>query len=392
MPRENVCLLCGIRSTRCLLFPPRSTPRREGWFRTLEMSDDELRSRGGNYVCGDHFDTNDFDADGNLWPHAVPQLVASSLISEFDSEDDGFSDVELSDDRGGRLTKTENSAEGSEHALPVSSSPCQVGTSPVLLELNSTNRKMVDLVKQKHLLSRIKQEIKQNLHDAQLDPNQGPSSLSGNHPHVMPVTPIPLKISRNGPDGTYIAGASTTASSLDDLPAPSQAATQDGLVSGSSSDHDCPVCLQPFSHPVKLPCSHIFCFLCAKGFANQHGRCAFCRAPIPQGYMDLPVLVPEKHRASKNIDSKFAWYYEGRNGWWQFEERLSDELEEALEHGKTEHELQIAGFIYVIDMQRMVQYRKDHPTRTRRIKRDHFAAPRKGIAGLQEDLINGTIL
>ena len=28
--------------------------------------------------------------------------------------------------------------------------------------------------------------------------------------------------------------------------------------------YDCPVCLQTCIHPVKLPCSHIFCYLCVK--------------------------------------------------------------------------------------------------------------------------------
>lgn len=67
-------------------------------------------------------------------------------------------------------------------------------------------------------------------------------------------------------------------------------------------------------------------------------RCAFCRATIPPGYMELPVLVPEQHhyRPKSNVDSKFVWYYEGRNGWWQFEERHSDEIEEALHRGEAE--------------------------------------------------------
>ena len=27
---------------------------------------------------------------------------------------------------------------------------------------------------------------------------------------------------------------------------------------------ECAICLQPCMHPVQLPCSHVFCFLCAK--------------------------------------------------------------------------------------------------------------------------------
>lgn len=40
----------------------------------------------------------------------------------------------------------------------------------------------------------------------------------------------------------------------------------------SSSILDCPICLQPSVHPVELPCSHIFCFLCIKGVATQGGK------------------------------------------------------------------------------------------------------------------------
>ena len=35
---------------------------------------------------------------------------------------------------------------------------------------------------------------------------------------------------------------------------------------------ECAVCLQPSIHPVKLPCNHIFCFLCVKGVTIQSQR------------------------------------------------------------------------------------------------------------------------
>jgi len=54
---------------------------------------------------------------------------------------------------------------------------------------------------------------------------------------------------------------------------------------------DCPVCLQPCVFPVKLPCSHVFCFLCLKGVAGRNRRCALCRAEIPQDFVRRPVLV-----------------------------------------------------------------------------------------------------
>ena len=40
---------------------------------------------------------------------------------------------------------------------------------------------------------------------------------------------------------------------------------------------ECAVCLQPSIYPVQLPCSHVFCYLCVKGFTTQSKRCAMCR-------------------------------------------------------------------------------------------------------------------
>ncbi|KAH7976626.1 hypothetical protein HPB52_017026 [Rhipicephalus sanguineus] len=46
---------------------------------------------------------------------------------------------------------------------------------------------------------------------------------------------------------------------------------------------ECAICLQKCIHPARLPCGHIFCFLCVKGIANQSKRCAMCRqSPSPE--------------------------------------------------------------------------------------------------------------
>ncbi|KAG0714057.1 E3 ubiquitin-protein ligase rnf146 [Chionoecetes opilio] len=59
----------------------------------------------------------------------------------------------------------------------------------------------------------------------------------------------------------------------------------------SDEELECAVCLQKCVHPVRLPCTHIFCFLCVKGVANQSKRCAMCRQEIPADFLDHPTLL-----------------------------------------------------------------------------------------------------
>lgn len=86
---------------------------------------------------------------------------------------------------------------------------------------------------------------------------------------------------------------------------------------------ECAVCLQTCVYPARLPCSHIFCFLCLKGIASQSRRCAMCRQDIPQDYLEHPDLVqlplPSTDKANNkdsvnSLDEGYHWFYEGRNG------------------------------------------------------------------------------
>ncbi|XP_044761279.1 E3 ubiquitin-protein ligase rnf146 [Coccinella septempunctata] len=152
-------------------------------------------------------------------------------------------------------------------------------------------------------------------------------------------------------------------------------------------DLECAVCLQTCIHPAQLPCGHIFCFLCVKGIALTIKKCALCRQSIPRDYVDHPTLVKWNAVLEnlKDIDGQYQWFYEGRNGWWQYDERTSLDLEAAYKVGQDKCELLIAGFIYIIDFQSMVQYRQNHLSRRRRIKRDSSTIPKKGVAGLKTD-------
>ncbi|XP_041963785.1 E3 ubiquitin-protein ligase rnf146 [Alosa sapidissima] len=151
---------------------------------------------------------------------------------------------------------------------------------------------------------------------------------------------------------------------------------------------ECAICLQSCVHPVRLPCRHIFCFLCVKGASWQSKRCALCRQEVPEDFLERPTLLsPEELKASAagKAPGEYAWYYEGRNGWWQYDERTSRELEDAFSKGKKTAEMLIAGFLYVADLENMVQYRRNEHGRRRKMKRDVVDIPKKGVAGLRLD-------
>lgn len=154
----------------------------------------------------------------------------------------------------------------------------------------------------------------------------------------------------------------------------------------AGSNIECAVCLQTCIHPAQLPCGHIFCFLCVKGIANQSKRCAMCRQEIPRDFLDHPKLLDascDVKDCSEAYEGGYQWFYEGRNGWWQYDERTSRELEASYKAGERTCELLIAGFLYVADFDSMVQRRRNDPARRRRIKRDLSTIPKKGIAGIK---------
>ncbi|KRK05319.1 uncharacterized protein Dyak_GE27555, partial [Drosophila yakuba] len=86
--------------------------------------------------------------------------------------------------------------------------------------------------------------------------------------------------------------------------------------SAAAAALECPICLQTCIHPARLPCGHIFCFLCVKGVAYKNRRCAMCRREIPAEFLDHPQLVNgiEDICTTRATEDGFQWYYEGRNG------------------------------------------------------------------------------
>lgn len=154
---------------------------------------------------------------------------------------------------------------------------------------------------------------------------------------------------------------------------------------------ECAVCLQKCVHPVRLPCSHIFCFLCVKGVANQSKRCAMCRQEIPADFLDHPTLLSAIEAEKEEIlPGGYQWFYEGRNGWWRYDERTNSDIEEAYSNDQTASiTLLIAGNNYDIDFANMKQCRTNCPGLSRRIKRDAMTSTCKGTAGLSTKTLRG---
>ena len=97
--------------------------------------------------------------------------------------------------------------------------------------------------------------------------------------------------------------------------------------------------------------------------------------------------VQEAGTDSVLFDDEFQWFYEGRNGWWQYDQRTSVEIEKHhkvtsgkyrgqqniltngkqikrklilfsnVKDGDKRCELLIAGFLYIVDFEHMFQYR-----------------------------------
>ena len=171
---------------------------------------------------------------------------------------------------------------------------------------------------------------------------------------------------------------------------------------------ECAICLQTCVHPVKLKCNHIYCFLCAKGVVTRKKECPMCRRKVSLGFLKKPNLVTHEDELSSTSEqliksnSTYSWFYEGRNGWWEYEERAVCDLEEAYAQAydlnskqpkiskpdNCKCELMIAGNLYVIDFELMSQYQKDQPYRQRKIKREKQKdiSNYKGVAGLPKKL------
>lgn len=70
-------------------------------------------------------------------------------------------------------------------------------------------------------------------------------------------------------------------------------------------------------------------------------------------------------------------------GWWQYDERTCQEIEDAYKNGQKQCTILVAGYLYVVDFDQMLQQRQTDPLRKRQVKRDLANIPKKGVAGLR---------
>ncbi|XP_026816811.1 E3 ubiquitin-protein ligase rnf146-like isoform X1 [Rhopalosiphum maidis] len=243
----------------------------------------------------------------------------------------------------------------------------------------------------------------ENGHDSESSEDPRPSSadsaLTTNSDDDVKPTPRPKKkftskkSKKNEDASSSVASALATSSNADFIEEDSTSETKKKSISIKSKKNDdtpaksksdfneCPVCLGPVVFPVRTPCGHVFCFLCVKGAARQANRCPMCRQHIPIDFDKNPIIL--ERQEVETFDDGYQWFYEGKNGWWQYDKRTSEEIEHRYKLNVTKFDVLICGIMYTIDLNRNVQYNRENPTRRRKVKRENANnIAVKGIAGV----------
>uniref|UniRef100_A0A1B0AR42 E3 ubiquitin-protein ligase n=1 Tax=Glossina palpalis gambiensis TaxID=67801 RepID=A0A1B0AR42_9MUSC len=105
-------------------------------------------------------------------------------------------------------------------------------------------------------------------------------------------------------------------------------------------------------------------------------------------WTQYPQNMPSKERKicrAKNMPIKGVAGISNRNmnRWWQYDDRTSQDIEEAYKKGEKSCTILVAGYVYIVDLETMIQQRQNEPSRCRHVKRDLATIPKKGVAGLR---------
>ena len=110
------------------------------------------------------------------------------------------------------------------------------------------------------------------------------------------------------------------------------------------------------------------------------------KSKSPSTRPTITVIQLDDDDISSETRAPLGWFYEGRGGgWWQYDERTSAAIDDAVSRGLSSLEVMLAGHIYVLDFVALVQMQKDNPAIKRRMKHGCPDSSTKGIAGITKE-------
>lgn len=86
-----------------------------------------------------------------------------------------------------------------------------------------------------------------------------------------------------------------------------------------------------------------------------------CILKIQNPFLSLSFLLEFKYNFCP------LWFC--KIGWWQYDERTCQEIEEAYKNAQKQCTILVAGYLYIVDFDQMLQKRQTDPARKRQVKR-----------------------
>jgi len=112
----------------------------------------------------------------------------------------------------------------------------------------------------------------------------------------------------------------------------------------SAKMDQCIVCMETMNMPTRIPCGHVYCYMCIKGVKRTIGTCPLCRRDISADPLEEGVLEGE---AGEGGRATYKWFYAGDGGWWQYDRRSQVAIERAFSRNEDAKVLIIVGDMYV---------------------------------------------